>query len=1026
MDPARLLRRRVRAQAGLLGLVCLLAGLVTATLVGTSGYVGIAARDGLTGSLRAAQPTAAAIRVHTRLSDDPAAQQGAAQEVLAAHLGDLPVAVRTTARSLSVQAAAADGRPLGALVAGADERLADRAEVVAGAWPPGDGDGVPAALAADAATALGLGVGDEVVLTGDSRSTPLTVRVAALWQPADPADPAWFGDAVDLEGTDGSVAGPLVLREADLAAVPALVLVRWTIVPDPDALTPEQLPALRAALAAIGPALHDDDTVNRQGVQLAGDLDRTLADVDRALTAVRGVSTSAALLAVLVGLVVLGQLARLLVEVRGPETVLLRSRGVTVARSAAWAAAESAVVLGVGAAAGAAAAVLALRPLGPVPPAVVVGGTLGVVAVGVALLTGTAAARSSRALRAARPDAGRLRTGTAGGALVLAVAVTALAAWRLADLGAPVVVGADGRSSVDPLAAAAVPFALVLVALLAAVALAPLARLAARWTARRPHLGPVLTARQVVRRPTAHAAAAALVALTVAISVFVPAYVGTWQAQREAASVAATGADLRVDLGDRRAVADASDPADRAVAAGVAAVAATPGVRAVTPVRADTVALGGVDADLVALPAVALGAVARPPAGVATGDLAAVAVADGLPGVALPAGAGRLTARVEVAAAGGGPLAADVAAWLAAGPGTLTRLALADGSATLPAGDAWRLVALDVRTPGAEPYRVTVTGLAADGADLLEGPAWSARLLGADPVDLPPAAGVGTEVGTSALAGGRGAPVRLVPGAVDARVPVVLSTALATELGLEPGDTTTARYAARDLPVVVAGTVAAVPGSGAARALLADLDALDGALLRQGPDVPRVAEVWAAAPDRAAAAEAVRAALADRDRPGTVRTADPAPAPLSRPSLVVFWLAAGSALVLAVGGVAAAARALGRERDGEIGVLRALGVGAAAQGRARVVELAASTAVAAVVGVAGGAAVAALGARTLVRATTGALDGGTVTGPLAVEPLGAALLLALTAVAAAAVAADAGLRVRARAVSAPVRQEAQQ
>jgi ABC-type lipoprotein release transport system permease subunit len=1025
VDPARLLRRRARAQAGLLALVCLLAGLVTATLVGTSGYVGIAARDGLTASLRSADPAAAAVRVHTRLSDDPAAQEDAAREVVADHLGALPVAVRTTARSLSVQAAAADGRPLGSVVAGADERLADRAEVVDGAWPPGAGGGVPAALNVDAASALGVAVGDELVLTGDSRSTPLTVQVAALWRPADPADPAWFGDAVDLDGTDGSVAGPLVLREADLAAVPALALVRWTLVPDPDALRPEQLPALRAALAALGPALQEDDAVNRQGVQVAGDLDRTLADVDRALTAVRGVSTSAALLAVLVGLVVLGQLARLLVEVRGPETVLLRSRGVTVGRSAAWAAAESAVVVGAGAAAGAAGAVLALRPLGAVPPAVVAGGAVGVVAVGVAMLTGTAAARSSRALRAARPDAGRLRTGAAGGAVVVAVAVTALAAWRLADLGSPVVVGADGRSSVDPLAAAAVPFALVLVALLAAVALAPLARLGARWTARRPGLGPVLTARQVVRRPTAHAASAALVALTVAISVFVPAYVGTSRAQREAAAVASTGADLRVDLGDRRAVADASDPADRAVAAGVAAVAAAPGVTKVAPARADAVALGGVDAELVALPAAELGAVALPPAGVAAGDLAAVAVADGLPGVPLPAGASRLTAAADVTTAGGVALDAEVAAWLAAGPGTLTRVVLTGGSAALPGGGAWRLVALDVRTADARPYRVTVTTLAADGTDLLAGAAWSARLLGEDAVDLTPA-GTVVEVGTAALTGRRGAPVRLLPGEADARVPVVLSAALADELGLEAGDATTARYAARDVPVVVAGTVAAVPGGGSARALLADLDALDGALLRQGPDVPRVAVVWAAAPDRAAAAVAVRAALADRDRPAVVRAADPVPAPLSRPALVVFWLAAGSALVLAVGGAAAAARALGRERDGEIGVLRALGVSAAAQGRARVAELAASTAVAALVGLAGGAAVAVLGARTLVRATTGTLDGAAVTGPLAVQALGAVVLLALTAVATAAVAVDAGLRVRARAASAPVRQEAQQ
>jgi hypothetical protein len=61
-----------------------------------------------------------------------------------------------------------------------------------------------------------------------------------------------------------------------------------------------------------------------------------------------------------------------------------------------------------------------------------------------------------------------------------------------------------------------------------------------------------------------------------------------------------------------------------------------------------------------------------------------------------------------------------------------------------------------------------------------------------------------------------------------------------------------------------------------------------------------------------------------------------------------------------------------------------------------------------------------------VRATTGTLDGAAVTGPLAVQALGAVVLLALTAVATAAVAVDAGLRVRARAASAPVRQEAQQ
>ena len=46
--------------------------------------------------------------------------------------------------------------------------------------------------------------------------------------------------------------------------------------------------------------------------------------------------------------------------------------------------------------------------------------------------------------------------------------------------------------------------------------------------------------------------------------------------------------------------------------------------------------------------------------------------------------------------------------------------------------------------------------------------------------------------------------------------------------------------------------------------------------------------------------------------------------------------------------------------------------------------------------------------------------------PPAVDPLGAVVLLGLTVLAVAAVVADAALRVRRRAVDAPVRQEAQQ
>lgn len=630
--------------------------------------------------------------------------------------------------------------------------------------------------------------------------------------------------------------------------------------------------------------------------------------------------------------------------------------------------------------------------------------------------------------------------------------MTGLAAWRLTDLGSPVVVGADGRSSVDPVATAALPFALVLVALLAAGALAPLARLRAGAAARRRDLGPVLAARQVVRRPTAYAASAVLVALTVAISVFVSAYVGTWQAQRTTAAAVATGADLRVDLGDHRAVAEASDPADVAAAGAAAAVAEVPGVTDAVPVRTGAAALGGVQARLVAVSAAAVGAVLLPEAAVP--QLDRIAPGGALPGVALPSGATRVRVGAIVQDAGSPGTAGDAGAgatvegvgaavWVAAGPGSLTRVPLtadADAgswSADLPAAPedgAWRVVAIDLRVPTVAGYRAELTGVTggAGGATtsttatstdgvLGDAAGWSAWLLSADPTEVTAGAGPTADVDAIALEGRTGVPLRFLP-ADPGPVPAVLTDALAAGLALAPGDTSTVRYAGRDVPVQVVATVPAVPGDPTGDGLLVDLDLLDAALLRGGQDVPRIAEVWAAAPDRSAAADAVRAATTGRDRPVVVTTADPPDDPMSRPSLVVFWIAAAGALVLAVGGVAAAARALDRERAGELGVLRALGVGAAAQGRSRAAELVGSALVAAVVGALGGGAVAALGVRTLVTATAG----GGVTGALAVTPLGLALLLGGAVLGVALVVLDATRRVRVRAQDAPVRQEAQQ
>jgi hypothetical protein len=856
---SRLVLRRARSHAGLLALVALLAALVTATLVVALGYAGLAAQDGVTAALRDAGPRSAAVQVHTRLSEDPQAQQAAADEVIGAAVGALPVAVLPSARSLTLAATTpGDGATVGAVQVGADEALAEHAEVTAGTWPAtgATADGVPVAVQADAADVLGLAVGDRLVLTSDdSRAEPLTVQVAALWRATDADDPRWFADPLVAAGTDGTVAGPLILPADDLAAVPGMVLVRWTLVPDPERMTPGDLAGLRAGLDGLGRRLLDDDAVDRQGVEVSGDLAATAARVDGVLAAVRGVSAAAAALAVLVGLVVLAQLARLLVEVRGPETVLLRSRGLTTARLARWSAVEGLVVLGVGAVVGGLLAGAGLRVVGVVPWTTLLGCVLATALGGTLLLTALAALRANRALRVGRPDL--RRSGVLGG-LVLVVAVTAVAVWRLRDLGSPVVTGADGRSTTDLLAVLAVPLALVLVALLAAVLLGPVVRAGEARAARRPGLGAALVTRQIVRRPAAFAATAVLCALTVGTSVLVAGYAGSWQAQVAATREAVVGVDLRVDLGPGTA-----DP--------LTLVAGAPGVQQAVIGRTGTLTLGGTDGTLVALPADA-------------------------PGV----------------------------------------------------------------------------------------------------------------IGGEARSG---------------RLPALATERLLADAGLVVGDEATLRTGGQDLRVTIAGSVPVVPGAADPSALLVDLSRVDETTAAAiGP-----AEIWASTVgDRAQAGRAVARALAEGGTEAEVTTAEPVPAPLSAPAVVVFWIVAVSTLVLAVGGTAAAARALGREREGEAGVLRGLGVGAGEQARLRAAELRRTLLVAAVTGVLGGVLVAVVGARTLVRATAGSVDGVSVAGPLAVHPVGIVLLLGGTAVLFTLVVLDAARRVRSEAATARVRQEAEQ
>lgn len=612
MDAWRLVGRRARARRGLLALAAVVLGLTTAAGAGGTGYATAAADDALRSTLAATAPQDAALRVHTRLSPEPDAQRAAADEVLHRTLGDLPVAVHRSLRSVSVPATVR-GRAVGDVVLGADTAAGDRVRVVEGTWAGTDDapDGpVPGALAAHAAARLGLDVGDTFA-AGD-----LTVAVAALWEPVDATDPRWFGDPlVTGTGTDDDAAAALVLvAPGHLTRTETMVLTRWTLVPDAAALTPVDVPDVRAALTATADALRDADGVVVQGLAVAGGVDATLARADAALTAVRGVTTALVLALVLVALVALSQVARLLADVRARETAVLRSRGTSLAQLAGAAAVEAVVVTVPSAAAGGLVAWAALGTVGSPPLAPLAWAAALTSVAGVGVLTGTAVAR------AAGPDAqvrsGRAAASVGTGALGLVAAGAGLAWWQLRRYGSPAFTDLEGATRVDPLAAAALPLVLLTVALGAVALLGPVAAVAARRAERRTDLVHVLVRRQLARRAPVHAVTAALVTLTVATGTFVAVQAGTWHAARVATAAAVTGADVRV----------AAPGATEDV---VARYRSLEGVAHAVPARAATLGIGRDVGAVVALPRDGLERVLR---GTSAGDL----VRAGAPQDALP------------------------------------------------------------------------------------------------------------------------------------------------------------------------------------------------------------------------------------------------------------------------------------------------------------------------------------------------------------------------------------------------------
>jgi hypothetical protein len=828
---------------------------------------------------------------------------------------------------------------------GADGEFASRATLVTGTA------GGPS-LQATAAEALGLEVGDTVAV-GDS-----TFEIASTWLPVDASDPYWFADPAALGGESAGAFGPLVIDEDALAALDLNPFVRWTLVPDVETITTDQLDPLGDAATLWEPAIREDPELAAGGVIFAGELAATVSTIERGIASVRGVSPIPLVLSGVIGFIALLQLARLLAEVRADETFLLRARGRPASRAALAAAIEGALVVIPGVAIGTALATL-LVPGGPgsiVWPA----GVAALAVIVLAVVAGVAARRSHRASRAT--------TGAAIAVLVLTIVAAAVSLWQFRLYGSPLITTATGERVVDPIAVLAPALGLAACAVIAVAVLPPLAGGIARVAARGPGLTRVLPARQVARRVSTFAVPLLLVSLSVGGATLAAGYSATWTALTVRAGELRNGSDVRVELATSATVGGATTIVSSPPFT-LEGTTAAPTLVAATEAGDDTVSL-------VALSGAEATTVMAPLGGALDREAVGAAIAKPAQGIALPADATEfaissvttVTAVIQGAPIAPGQGDTTLAVWVADAQGALARLPVEAGTVALPVGVApWTVIAIDANVtlgPNSAVYSVAIDAGATGWVVQEEAGAAATARSGSLGFDL------------TALEPGPPVLVRLMPEArtvPDVKpkqvelMPVVVTDALAARIGIVAGDTVELRFAGSGLSVTgtVAATTPLLPGSTSSLGVLADLRAVNEQVLRSSSSVPRPDQIWVASPDPATTAAELRPVVPTGARVTTIDAGSGNA--LQRPVVLALWIGAAGALVLAAAAIAAVAGALGRSRYPEVVALRALGLDNRAQARGRQAELLLVVAIALVLGVVSGLVISALTVGDLAR-----------------------------------------------------------
>lgn len=837
------------------------------------------------------------------------------------------------------------------------EGLQQAAELTAGRWPqrPAASSSAPrrveVVLPDAAATALAVAPGGSLDLTDlvDPQAPRVTAEVVGTFRPRDAEDGLWSDLPLALDGvtaSDFTSYGPFVVAPGTFdGSLVGTSTVTWRAVPDlagvraaalpatgaraDDVLTRLRtltgLPTVEGVQASAGPA-----TVPLRSPRVASDLPALVDGAAVVGDRVRVSLLTPAMLLVLLGSVALVGAAALLATLRDGETRLLRVRGASTLRLAGLALGDAVVVAVVGvlgAVLGAPVVTRAVSGSGAWWSAAVLrDATLWRALVPLALLAVAVTVATTLWVGRSREDARSRRAGlrlAAGSGLdVVLVVLGALAALQLRRYDAV------GQRSVDLVTTIAPALVVAGLSVLALRLLPLLARVVARWGARRPGLDAAWGGWQFARRAATQGGTLLLVLLAVAMGTIALGHSATVDRAVADQSAFDAGAPLRV-------VQQVAGPAAGATGALVDRAAGDPG--RVTPVWRTSLDLGSVEGvTVLGVDARAAARVLQPrpdtldaPWAEVTGRL--LAGRDLGDGLALPGAPREVSVTAKIVATGSssavGPegFAASLAVRDARGIVTSVPLGAVGPEQRTLTADLSRLglvaplsvVGLSVPLPDfvyffvPEPtFELVLTSLAADGTDVPLG-----RVL------APHSDRAGLWLAAA-------------PGRTSA-VPAVVTREVADALRTGRGGRVTLPLGLRELPVEVVAVVDSLPtAQRPGRGVLLDLPTVEATAERVGGGsdvrsrlVLEPQEWWAAPADTPRAAEAVRAglpygtSLEVEDELAAQRLRDPVNAGM-RSAMLLVTLAS---VLLAGVGFAASTAALGRARRHENAVLLALG-----------------------------------------------------------------------------------------------------